>query len=97
MEDKPCYRKTPAGISVDVKVIPRASRSEVVGVSDGYLRVRVAAPPVDGEANIELVEALRRYFSGINDFRVKKSAIRILKGHASKTKVVEIDGIEGVE
>jgi hypothetical protein len=97
MDEKPRYRKTPSGIAVDVKVIPRASKSEVTGVSLGYLRVRVAAPPVDGEANKELIEALRRYFTAISGVRVKKSAIRILKGRTSKTKVVEIDGIEGID
>jgi hypothetical protein len=97
MTEKTCYRKTPTGIALDVKVIPRASRSEVAGVTEGRLRVRVAAPPVDGEANLELIEALRRYIFTASGVRVKKSAIRILKGRTSRSKVVEIDGVEGIQ
>jgi uncharacterized protein (TIGR00251 family) len=63
-----------------VRVVPRASRSEVVGEHDGALRVRVAAPPVDGAANEELARTLARAL------HVPVSAVEITGGHASKIK-----------
>jgi uncharacterized protein (TIGR00251 family) len=68
-----------------VRVVPRASRSELVGEHDGALRVRIAAPPVDGAANDELVRLLAQAFG------VPRSAIDIT-GHAAKLKTVCIAG-----
>jgi uncharacterized protein (TIGR00251 family) len=78
--------KVPAG-RVQVYVQPRASRTEIVGVLDGWLKVRLAAPPVDGGANKALVEFLAARLG------VAKSAIRIAAGQASRRKIVEIDGM----
>jgi uncharacterized protein (TIGR00251 family) len=69
-----------------VRVVPRASRSELVGEHDGALRVRIAAPPVDGAANDELVRLLARAFG------VPRSAIDITGGHAAKLKTVCVAG-----
>ena len=69
-----------------VRVVPRASRSELVGEHDGALRVRIAAPPVDGAANDELVRLLARAFG------VPRSAIAITGGHAAKLKTVCVAG-----
>ena len=73
-------------IKFKVRVVPRASRSEIVGEHDGSLRVRIAAPPVNGAANDELVRLLARTFS------VPLSAINISAGHASKLKTVTVIG-----
>ena len=67
-----------------VRVIPRASKSEIVGEHGGALKVRLAAPPVDGEANEELVKLLAK------EFAVAKNDVRILSGHTSKTKQVSV-------
>ena len=67
-----------------MRVVPRASRSEIVGEHDGALRVRIAAPPVDGEANEELVRTLAKHF------KVPKAAVQITSGHAGKLKQVTI-------
>ena len=69
-----------------VRVVPRASRSEVVGEHDGDLRVRVAAPPVEGAANDELTRTLARFFN------VPTRAVEITGGHTSKLKQVRIQG-----
>lgn len=69
-----------------VRVVPRASRSEVVGEHDGALRVRLAAPPVEGAANVELISTLARAF------HVPARNVEIMSGHASKTKRVRIVG-----
>lgn len=72
----------------NVRVVPRASRSEVVGEHDGALRVRIGAPPVNGAANDELVRLLARAF------KVSRTAIAITAGQSSRLKRVAINGIE---
>ena len=70
-----------------VHVAPRSSRSEVVGEHNGALRVRLAAPPVDGAANDELIHVLAK------TFKVSRSAVKILSGHSSRLKQVSIEGV----
>jgi len=67
-----------------VYVVPRASRSEIVGEHNGALRVRLAAPPVDGAANRELISLLAKSLS------VSRSQVEIKSGHASKLKRVTV-------
>ena len=72
-----------------VRVVPRASKSEIVGDYDGALKVRIASPPVDGAANIELIKLLAKTFD------VSKSEVEILSGETSKTKQVKISNANG--
>jgi uncharacterized protein (TIGR00251 family) len=69
-----------------VRVVPGASRTEIVGEHDGALRVRVAAPPVEGAANTELVRTLARAF------KIPQSAVLITGGHNSKLKQLSVRG-----
>lgn len=82
------WRPTDVGITVDVRVVPNARRTEMVGPRDGALRIRVAAPAIDDRANDRLV----RYLSDL--FGVRRSAIRILRGRRSKDKVVQFVGLD---
>jgi uncharacterized protein (TIGR00251 family) len=70
-----------------VKVVPRASKSEIVGDYDGALKVRIVSPPVDGGANAELVKFLSKTFG------VSRSAVEILSGQSARTKQVKISGV----
>ncbi|HZH30760.1 MAG TPA: DUF167 domain-containing protein [Pyrinomonadaceae bacterium] len=72
-----------------VRVVPRASRSEIAGEHDGALRVRVTAPPVEGAANEELARTLGRALG------VPSRAVEIKSGHGAKTKVVRVAGASG--
>lgn len=69
-----------------VRVIPRSSRSEIVGEYDGALKVKLNAPPVDGAANTELIKLLAK------EFDVSKSQVEILSGQTSKLKQVKVLG-----
>jgi uncharacterized protein len=80
------YSESDGRISFRVRVVPRASRSQVVGEHEGALRVRVAAPPVEGAANEELVRTLAK------ELRVPLRAVEITSGHASKLKHVRVSG-----
>lgn len=68
--------------------MPRAAGDEIVGWQDGVLRVRVAAPPQDGRANAAL-EALLAERLG-----VRKSAVRVVAGHTSRRKRLDVEGLE---
>jgi uncharacterized protein len=74
-------------VRFSVRVQPRASRSEVVGVHGDALKVRLSAPPVDGAANAALLEFLAEVFA------VGRRDVRILAGEASRSKIVEIERI----
>ncbi len=76
------------GIRVTVRVQPNARKNEVAGVRDGALRVKLAAPPVDGKAN----DALRAYLAEV--FSIRRSAVRIMLGSRARHKVVQFVGIE---
>lgn len=67
-----------------VRVIPNASKSEVVGFVEGAWKIRLAAPPVDGKAN----ETLIRFLSDVLD--LAPSEIDIIKGQTSKTKILDV-------
>lgn len=73
-------------LTVDVR--PRAGRDEIVGWQGGHLRVRVSAPPADGAAN-EAVRALLAERLG-----AARSRIEIVRGHAARTKLVRVVGLD---
>ena len=75
------------GVIIRVRVMPRAGRSEVAGVRDGSLLVRLNAPPVEGAANAELIAVLAEVLG------VAKRAIVIVTGLTSKQKRLRISGI----
>ncbi|MDQ2921126.1 MAG: DUF167 domain-containing protein [Acidobacteriota bacterium] len=80
------YSQKDGKLTFRVRVVPRASISQIVGEHDGSLRVRIAAPPVDGAANEELVLTLAKAFN------VPPSAVEIAAGHSSKLKHVNVMG-----
>ena len=71
-----------------VGVIPRASKSEIIGEYAGALKVKLTSPPVDGAANKELIKLLSK------EFGVSKTDIEIVSGQTSKRKKVKIGGVE---
>jgi hypothetical protein len=73
-------------LTFTVRVVPRASPSGVAGEHNGALRVRVSSPPVDGEANEELIRVLAKALS------VPRRCVEIVSGHSSKLKQVRVSG-----
>jgi uncharacterized protein len=76
------------GCMLQVRVIPRASRSRVDGERGGAILIRLAAPPVDGAAN----DALVAFLSDV--LRVPRRDVTIVSGHTSRDKRVRIAGID---
>jgi hypothetical protein len=79
-------REVPGGVCLEVLVQPRASRTRVVGVHDGRLKIQLAAPPVDGEANAALVEFLAGALG------VRRSDVAIERGETGRRKTVRVAG-----
>jgi hypothetical protein len=75
-------------VRLEVRATPRARASSIVGVREGALAVRLAAPPADGAANEELVDFLARLLG------IARSSIEIVRGHGSRTKLVEVRGLQ---
>ena len=70
-----------------VRVQPRASRDEVVGWLEGTLRLRVTAPPVEGEANRAVAALLARALG------LAPSAVSVVRGEHGRDKLVKITGL----
>ena len=81
----------PGGIRIQVKVQPRAARNEVTGIAGDYLRVRLTAPPVEGEAN----KLLQKYLSEV--FHCSPGNIRITRGMTGRLKLLEIARISEID
>jgi uncharacterized protein len=72
---------------LEVRVKPRARKSAVLGVREGVLEVAVAAPPVDGAANEELIRTLAAHFD------LGRRAVRLVSGESSRHKRIALDGV----
>lgn len=85
------WREVDGGVLLAVRVTPKASRTEAVGVvdtSDGRtaLAVRVAAPPVEGAANEALIAFLAKALG------LRKSAVSVASGETGRLKLVSLEG-----
>ena len=78
---------TPGAIVIDVRVIPRSSRSGIDGTREGALLVRLHAPPLEGAANTELIELIA------DALGVPRRAVSIVSGERSRQKRVRVAGI----
>jgi uncharacterized protein len=80
------YSEKDRALTFAVRIVPRASRSELAGEYNGALRIRIAAPPVEGAANRELIRLLAKMF------KLPQNSIDIISGAGSKNKIVHIAG-----
>ena len=74
-------------ITIEIKAVPRASRSEIAGVEGDCLKVRLKAPPVDGEANGELITLFHKLL------KIPREDIVLKRGTASKHKSLMLKNI----
>ena len=75
-------------VRIPLRVQTSARHNELVGFREGMLIVRVTAPAIEGRAN----ESLRRLLA--KRLRVPASAVTIVRGHRSRDKLIEIDGLD---
>jgi uncharacterized protein (TIGR00251 family) len=74
-----------------VRVTPRSGRDEVAGWEQGQLRVRLRAPPVEGQAN----EALLRLLA--SSLGLRRGALSLVSGATGRVKAVRIEGLDEAE
>lgn len=75
------------GVTLTVRIQPRASKNAMERLADGSLKIRLTAPPVDGAAN----DALVRYLA--ESFGIPRAGVEILSGHTARQKIVRISSI----
>ncbi len=79
------------GVELSLLVQPRASRTKVVGEHDGRLKIALAAPPVDGEANAALVEFISRLLG------VRRADVSLIDGETSRRKRLAVRAVAASE
>ena len=77
----------PTGVYLAVKLQPRASKNEVVGLHDGCLKLRITAPPVEGAANEAVVRPVAETLG------IPRRQVRLVSGSTGRRKVLEIEGV----
>jgi uncharacterized protein (TIGR00251 family) len=80
-------REGSGGAVLELLVQPRSSKTRVVGEHDGRLKIQLAAPPVEGEANALLLAFLSEALS------VKRTDVALLAGETGRRKRVRIAGV----
>jgi uncharacterized protein len=73
---------------IDVRLQPRGSADELLGMRAGVLRAKVSAPPVDGKANQSLCRLIAKQVG------VPPSRVSVVRGEKSRDKVVRVDGFD---
>ena len=71
--------------TLTLHIQPGAKKTEIVGLHGDALKIRLAAPPVDGKANAELIQLVATYYG------CRKSAVSIKSGASGRTKLVKIE------
>ena len=89
--DELILNDSPEGVSIGVRVQPRAGRNKILGVHGGCLKLAIAAAPVEGEATRQCL----RYLAEI--FNVAFVAVSLLTGAQSRNKVFRIAGMDSAQ
>jgi uncharacterized protein (TIGR00251 family) len=76
-----------AACTIAIKVIPNAPRTEITGRLGAEIKVKVAAPAVEGRANEALCDFLA------DQLQLPRNAVRLLRGETSRHKIIRIDGL----
>ena len=74
-------------VRLHIYVQPRASKTEIAGMHDSMIKVRIAAPAVNNAANRVLIEFIARHLG------IAKGRVRVVSGGASRRKMLEIDDV----
>lgn len=81
---RPWCTALPGGVRLAVQITPNARKTEVIGVHEDALKLKLAAQPIDGKANQALIAYLAKTLA------LPRSAVTITHGHTAKRKLIEI-------
>ena len=76
-----------SSIRLEVYIQPGASKTELAGMHDGVIKIRIAAPPVENAANRALIDFVAHRLG------IAKRCVRLVSGRTHRRKVLEIDGV----
>jgi uncharacterized protein (TIGR00251 family) len=79
--------ETSEGVTITVKVHPRARKNAITGEVGGALKLSLTAPPIDGKANDACIE----FFANL--LKVPRSSVTIASGQRSRPKVIRLSGL----
>jgi uncharacterized protein (TIGR00251 family) len=79
-------KETGNGVIFRIHVVPKSAKNECVGIQGNAIKLKITAPPVEGQAN----DACIRFLSDL--LGVKKNQVTIVSGHKSRKKTVAIEG-----
>ncbi|MBI2605151.1 MAG: YggU family protein [Deltaproteobacteria bacterium] len=91
MSAYPFLKETAAGVTLSLRAQPRAKKSEIVGQHGGALKVKIAAPPVEGAANGEIIAFFAKLLG------IPRSSISIERGGQSRHKVLRLRGASAAQ
>ena len=86
MELGKCAIERSEGVEIRIHIQPRASKTEIVGLYGNALKIRIAAPPVDGQANAELSRFLARQLG------IPQQYVQLISGLSSRQKRIFVKG-----
>ena len=82
------FKENKNTLTLTIRVVPRSSKSEIIGIYNDSLKIKLKAPPVDNAANDELIRFLREKLN------IRKSNIEIKSGHKQNKKIVSVSGCD---
>jgi uncharacterized protein (TIGR00251 family) len=82
---------SPGGVTLSVKIHPRAKRNAITGTLGDALKVSLTAPPIDGKANDACIEFLAKLL------QVPRSSVTIASGQSSRGKLIRVSGLSAEE
>ena len=82
------YKQNKNNLTINIYVVPRSSRSEIVGIYNNYLKIKLKSPPVDNAANEELIRFLA------DALKIPKKNIEIISGFKQKKKTISVNNTD---
>lgn len=83
----PCLKEHPRGTLLSLKIQPRSSRNQVVGLQASALKIKLTAPPVDGAANRMCLEFIAK------EFGLPRSAVVLVSGAKARQKTLLLENL----
>jgi uncharacterized protein len=84
----PCLGETVAGVTLQLRVQPRSSRNQIVGLQGDALKIKLTSPPVEGAANKACCAYLAKLFG------IAKSSVDLIAGDKARRKRVLLHGLD---
>lgn len=85
------FNESNGAVTFAVRVVPRSSQNQIVGIESSVAKIRLTAPPVDGKANAALIKFLAELLD------VSLAQIEIISGERSKQKIVRVRGMSAAQ